>query len=360
VATRTVKFADIDVSAQSGRRGRRYPQVVTSEQPGDPFEGVRLDDAFVRDASRREASAEVRATRARAARLAHDVAHAMVAEQRRTARRAARRARWRRRSVVLVAVALVALAVTQVRGGGEEGGLTWLSGGFVQVGSGDDRPTAARRSGERLLPLPPLPPEEGSHAFLHTQRGGADPIAYDPCRPISYLVNDRTAPPGAVALVAEAFEDVSKYTGLVFEYEGLTDEKPVEDRAPFLEDLYGDRWAPVLVAWSDEVELPRLADRVLGIGGSTAATGIGTSAYAYVTGSVALDGPDMARLLHREGWASARAVVEHELGHLVGLDHVRSTGELMNGTTQIRVTGFQAGDQVGLQRLGAGRCFDRL
>jgi hypothetical protein len=334
---------------------------VAPERPGDPFEGLRLDDAFVRDAPRREGSADERATRARAARFAHESAQATAADERRAARRAARRARWRRRAMGLVAVALVALVATQVRRDGEVNGFTGLSGGFVRINAGEGRPTPAPgASDERLLPLPDSLAPEGAHAFSTTQPDGADPVAYDPCRTISYVVNDRTAPQGAATLLEEAIADLSKNTGLMFEYEGLTDEQPVEDRAPFQEDRYGDRWAPVLVAWTDDTEVDRLADRVIGIGGSAAVTGVGTKDLAYVSGIVALDGPEMARKLHAEGWSSARAVVEHELGHLVGLDHVSSTHELMNSETQIRVTGFQPGDKVGLRRLGAGRCFDRL
>jgi hypothetical protein len=361
VAARTVKFADIGVSAQSGRLGRRYPEVVGPEQPDDPFEGVRLDDAFVRDAPRQEPSAEVRATRARAARLAHEAARSLAAEEQRKARRFARRERWRRRSMGLVAVAIAALVVTQVRRGGEGNGFTSLSGGFIPIDAGNDRPTPApRASDERLLPLPDRPPHEGAHAFSTRQPDGDDPVAYDPCRPIGYVVNDRTAPQGAATLLQEAIADVSRSTGLVFEYEGLTDEQPVEGRSPFQKDRYGDRWAPVLVAWTDDTELDRLADRIIGIGGSAAVTGVGTEDLAYVSGIVALDGPEMARLLHAEGWSSGRDVVEHELGHLVGLDHVSSTRELMHSESQLGVTGFQAGDKVGLRRLGAGRCFDEL
>jgi hypothetical protein len=357
VAAQTVKSADIGVSAQFGPLGRRYSWLVGRDETDDPFEGVRFDNLFVRSAPHREASAEVRAARARAARLAHDLTHSMAAEGRRGARRARRRTRW----TALVTVAAVALVVAQARGDGGGNAFTALSGGFVQLAAGDERPTPTSGSrGGRLLPLPLRPAPEGSHAFTAMQPGGDDPVAYDPCRPIAYVVNDRTAPQGAAAMIEEAIAEVSSNTGLRFEYEGLTDERPTWDRSAFQEDRYGDRWAPVLVAWTDDVEDPGLAETIIGRGGSTSVPGIGTKERAYVSGMVTLDGPDMARVMHRDGWASARAVVEHELGHVLGLDHVESARELMNAENQVLVSGFQAGDKVGLQRLGDGRCFDRL
>ena len=43
----------------------------------------------------------------------------------------------------------------------------------------------------------------------------------------------------------------------------------------------------------------------------------------YVTGIVVLDGPQFRALMPQvAGWERARAIVRHELGHLVGLAHV--------------------------------------
>jgi hypothetical protein len=49
-------------------------------------------------------------------------------------------------------------------------------------------------------------------------------------------------------------------------------------------------------------------------------------------------------------------VVLHELGHLVGLDHVRDRGELMFPTAN-DVVGYGPGDLQGLAALGRGACF---
>ena len=55
------------------------------------------------------------------------------------------------------------------------------------------------------------------------------------------------------------------------------------------------------------------------------------------------------------GTESLRAIVLHELGHIVGLAHVDDPHELMYGDN-IGMTDFGPGDLTGLARLGQGAC----
>ena len=81
----------------------------------------------------------------------------------------------------------------------------------------------------------------------------------------------------------------------------------------------------------------------------------------YLTGTVWLDGPDLTDIASRpDGAAEARAVIQHELGHLVGLDHVDDPTQIMNPTDNPDVTDFAAGDLHGLAELGRGRCFPEI
>jgi predicted Zn-dependent protease len=48
-------------------------------------------------------------------------------------------------------------------------------------------------------------------------------------------------------------------------------------------------------------------------------------------------------------------VLRHELGHLLGLDHIDDRGQPMYPTTGAVVT-YQDGDLAGLARLGKGAC----
>jgi predicted Zn-dependent protease len=58
-----------------------------------------------------------------------------------------------------------------------------------------------------------------------------------------------------------------------------------------------------------------------------------------------------------DGRENVQAVVMHELGHVLGLDHVDDPGELMHGEN-VGQTEFGPGDRAGLTALGAGRCDD--
>ncbi len=57
-----------------------------------------------------------------------------------------------------------------------------------------------------------------------------------------------------------------------------------------------------------------------------------------------------------DGWAAARAIVMHELGHLVGLAHVHVADELMY-PENIGHRTFGPGDREGFRQLGLGPCF---
>lgn len=56
----------------------------------------------------------------------------------------------------------------------------------------------------------------------------------------------------------------------------------------------------------------------------------------------------------------ARAVILHELGHLVGLDHVTAPKQVMYPETQLVSTSLGAGDLTGLSLLGSGACQPKL
>lgn len=124
----------------------------------------------------------------------------------------------------------------------------------------------------------------------------------------------------------------------------------------FQPERYGDRWAPVLVTWSTPAEVPELRDRVAGLGGP-AAVGLDQSPMVNVTGSVALDAPQLTEVISFPGGTTrARAVVQHEFGHLVGLDHVDDRGQLMNPEAVEGVSEWGPGDLHGLHALGSGDC----
>jgi hypothetical protein len=203
---------------------------------------------------------------------------------------------------------------------------------------------------------PPSRSASTAYAFMTTTPSGR-PVAFDPCRPIHLVVNDSDAPAGADRLLREAADAVSEATGLVFVVDGTTDEVPATKRAPMDRARYGNRWSPVLVAWTDEDTVPGLAGRIAGLGGPAMAPYSREGELHYVSGLVYVDGFSFAQLgLLPEGHAQARAIIMHELAHLVGLTHVADSGQLMYADNNGQ-TGFGPGDLEGLRRVGGGPCF---
>lgn len=217
----------------------------------------------------------------------------------------------------------------------------------------------------RTLPVPHPPASDGrllpavavttvgSHAFLHTDAAG-DPVGYDPCRPVRWVVRPDGVPPGGDQVVAEALATVSAATGLQLEPAGTTDEAPVRDRAILQPERYGSDWAPLLIAWADQDEVPELAGQVAGVGGSAVVPGADGTGSWLAAGRLVLDRDDLGALLADGQTDQVRAVVVHELGHVVGLDHVDDPAELMQPT--MAVTTLGPGDLAGLARLGQVTC----
>jgi hypothetical protein len=224
----------------------------------------------------------------------------------------------------------------------------------------DDRPTPTTTSGERLI-LPTLRvAADPSFTFTATQPGSSEPVAFDPCRPIRYVVRPTGAPPDGAELLTEGLRRITEATGLEFISAGTTDEAPAPGRPNFQPDRYGDQWAPVLFAWSTPSEYEGLAGPVIGET-STTPVEVDDGQQVLVSGQVVLDVPQIEdRLQYAGGRPIAIAVVTHELGHLVGLGHVLDSRQLMYPSAQPLVTDFGQGDLTGLAELGSGRCYDSL
>lgn len=178
-------------------------------------------------------------------------------------------------------------------------------------------------------------PPDPEYAFLETQPGSPrSPVRWEPCVPIVYQVHASRAPgtpEETLAFLDEAFDHVAGITGLEFRHEpGLG--------RPF----------DVSISWASADEVGALAGRVAGV----TRGGVTTRAERrwFATGQVVLD----VEVFDRTGLDDrGRAIVLHELGHLVGLDHVDSRAELMYPTTTRRLD-YGRGDREGLARLGKG------
>lgn len=200
-----------------------------------------------------------------------------------------------------------------------------------------------------LQPAPPA--SEGDYAFLQETAGG--PVRWSSCRTIEVVVNDALRPLEAWDVVERGLAEVAEVSGLTITVVGRTDEQPSDDR-PAEQPRYGVGWSPVLIAWTTPETDPGLEGATVGLGGGGSITG-DNGFTRYVSGQITLDAPQFEQILTRPGGdAVAKAIVMHEMAHVLGLDHVDSPYEVMaegDGPTELG-----PGDRAGLTIAGSGPC----
>lgn len=182
----------------------------------------------------------------------------------------------------------------------------------------------------------------GSYAFVMTTTDG-DPVGWDPCRPIHYVVNPAGAPEDWEDVVRQGVDTLARASGFDFQYDGTSVDRSFHGRQVDPRDP-----PPVIVAWATSAELPDLEGATAGIGGSTPAQ-VG-SRVRFITGEVVLDA-DAYRRMERTGDRTSQVLIlTHELGHVLGLDHVDDSDELMYAKYRGQ-TGLGPGDLEGLRKL---------
>jgi hypothetical protein len=276
--------------------------------------------------------------------------------RRRGAHRASRRHGWSVLVIAVVGVAALAV-VAHARGidltDPQEYGALLHMRAYVEVdGKTVAVPLPAPATG-RVVPAVPVT-TAGSYAFLHVTDDGL-PIGYDPCRPVRYVERPEQVPPGGEEVLSQAIEIVSAASGLSLVDAGTTDEKPVIDRTLIQPSRYGSGWAPVFVAWSTSDEMPELKGRVAGVGGSAVVPGATGDGRWLAAGRLVLDSEDLGEMIASGDAGQARAIIIHELCHVLGLDHVNDPNELMNPVTS-GLTDLGPGDRAGLALVGQVSC----
>ena len=188
-------------------------------------------------------------------------------------------------------------------------------------------------------------PGGASYAF-ERQDDRCRPVRWNPCAPISYVVNPTGGPADAIALAQAAVAQIAQATGMEFRFEGTTDEPGAPGRS-IVQARYGARFAPLLIAWVEA----RAIEGAAGLGGLNFLSS-GPEPPQAITGFAYL-----ARNLTNVGGPNLQTgLLLHELGHAVGLDHADDTLQVMNsvGDAGRPLTTYGDGDLAGLDRLGRG------
>lgn len=186
---------------------------------------------------------------------------------------------------------------------------------------------------------------------------------WDPCKKIGYRINAKKADKGAVRDVKKAVRRIERASGLRFKYRGRTKVVP---RTKHLTKMPKD--TRFVIAWVSKKQRPIMTKNVQGRGTLNwreyrrhgKRKGIGVQGYVLV--NTRFNG----KLSHGFGKPPADSagsrgrMLMHELGHSVGLWHVKQRDEIMYRVNLRKRAGWGNGDRNGLKRVGrpAG-CFTK-
>jgi hypothetical protein len=255
---------------------------------------------------------------------------------------------------LVVAAGLSALAIDAVLGG------TAAAPPSV-AGAGDPRsPTPTTTPSV----APVAPAEPGAYRFLNEWSQG--PVRWDPCDPITYAIDARAAPRWVVRDLAKAMREVTAATGIRFEPSGRTSEDFV---AAFERIRFSSQGSDLVILWVGNERYEEIRERLGARRPSLAFAMPLPGDYAtrgqYV-GAIVVMSEGTFSSPYQQGFRyrySHGVVLLHELGHVMGLGHVRKDDEQLmhtGGTTDWDLTTFGSGDLEGLRLLGAEQgCFAR-
>jgi hypothetical protein len=206
------------------------------------------------------------------------------------------------------------------------------------------------------------PAEVGAYRFLNEWSQG--PVRWDPCDPITYEVNARAAPRWVVRDLGKALREVTAATGIRFETRGRTS----EDFATAFERIrFTSEGSDLVFLWVGAERYREIRERIgsrrpsiafaLPLPGDYATRGQYVGAVVVMSEST-FSSPYQQGFRYRY---SHGVVLLHELGHVMGLGHVKKDDDQLmhtGGTTEWDLTTYGSGDLEGLRLLGAEQgCF---
>lgn len=194
----------------------------------------------------------------------------------------------------------------------------------------------------------PGPLTSGPVEVRFTRSTPYGPLLWSSCEPIRVLVNPGRFGARAEVEIRAAFSEMSQITGLRFTF-AASDRVPRSDWA-----LTRGEWSmpPVLVAWVDPQETDLLGAAA---SGATVANPSGRgSGRRIVTGAIALDASEYLEFSDGRGpGRTRRNLLLHEIGHLLGLDHVEGAGLMHHAITRSSPDGLHPEESRALRTVYA-------
>jgi hypothetical protein len=215
----------------------------------------------------------------------------------------------------------------------------------------------------------PVPPADEDYEYLQPAgqnkdlapyfRGGRGYFGWRPCDSITYAVNTERATQIQIDAMNTAIRQVENASGFDFVFLGnVNGSLFVDENGSSIDaNVPGVGQAMAVIAFSDASATPILSGNTIGVGGIGSGSGdavVRDGALAWIVrGGFALtdiDDVTTPRVI--------TATFAHELGHMVGLDHVTgasAAGELMRPVLTNQST-YGNGDKNGLYSIGQPQC----
>ncbi|MDO7869373.1 matrixin family metalloprotease [Nocardioides jiangxiensis] len=214
----------------------------------------------------------------------------------------------------------------------------WIGGHDLRVVAPASGDAASGWTGARTLTVKPGWTPSGSSSDWRWLATDGDHPRYNPCRAITWKFNRNGGYAASLDDVQGAFRRLAQATGLTFAYKGTTSVVPASGQY--------DRSVAITVGF-----VSSLSGTVAGRGGGTWSIHDGYEEMLH--GTLALDRSEHLRTgFTTSGEATWGQIMEHELGHVLGLGHAAGSSQLMYGSATSRNHLMGAGDLSAFRAVG--------